>query len=40
MNPEIMAGARMTKFRSRTWPGRNASMTIGMSGPKKQSRPV
>ena len=30
----------MTKFRSRTWPGRKASMTMGIDGPKKVSSAV
>ena len=28
------------KFRSLTWSGRKASMTMGMAGPKNVSRPV
>ena len=30
----------MTKFRNRIWPGRKASMMIGMMGPKNVSRAV
>src|SRR6266516_301086 len=39
-DPASMAGRRMAKFRSLIWPGRKASMTMGMSGPKNVSRPV
>jgi len=35
-----IAGSKMRKFRSRIWPGRKASMTMGMMGPKNVSKPV
>ena len=38
--PVSIDGTRMMKFRSCTSPGRNASITIGISGPKKTSSAV
>src|SRR5690242_1024509 len=39
-NPVNIAGSSTTKFRSLTWPGRKASRTIGMTGPKNVTRAV